>query len=102
MAANALGLGPVAVIPAWQRQGIGKALAINSQPTGGPTPAYKIKLLGDSAYYTQFGFSRAADFGLGNEYQVSDEFMVIELSPGTLENFTGMVTYAPEFKEIGV
>jgi putative acetyltransferase len=61
-----------------------------------------IAVPGDPAYYTQFGFTRAADFGLGNEYQAGDEFMVIELSPGVLENLTGMVTYAPEFNEIGV
>ena len=61
-----------------------------------------IAVLSDPGYYTQFGFSRAADFGLGNEYQADDEFTVIELSPGVLENLTGMVSYAPEIKEIGV
>ena len=61
-----------------------------------------IAVLGDPAYYTQFGFTRAMDFSLGNEYQAGDEFMVIELSPGVLENFTGIDTSAPEFREIGV
>ncbi|GAI48156.1 unnamed protein product [marine sediment metagenome] len=99
---NTLGLSPVAVIPAWQRQGIGKALVSEGIERCRSIGCSVIAVLGDPGYYTQFGFSRAADFGLGNEYQAGDESMVIELSPGTLENFTGMVSYATEFREIGV
>ena len=102
MAANALGLGPVAVIPAWQRQGIGKALVSEGIEHCRSVGCSVIAVLGDAGYYTQFGFTRATDFGLGNEYQANDEFMVIELSPDVLDNFTGMVTYAPEFRKIGV
>ena len=101
MAAKALGLAPVAVIPAWQRQGIGKALVREGIERCRSIGGSVIAVLSDPGYYTQFGFSRAADFGLGNENQVGDEFMVIELSPGVLDNFTGMVTYAPEFGKIG-
>ena len=99
---NALGLAPVAVIPGRQRQGIGKALVSKGIERCRSIGCSMIAVLGDPAYYTQFGFTRAADFGLGNEYQVVDEFMVIELSPGALENFIGIVSYAPEFREIGV
>jgi len=102
MAANALGLAPVAVIPGRQRQGISKALVSEGIERCRLVGCSVIAVLGDPGYYTQFGFTRAADFGLGNEYLVVDEFMVIELSPGVLDNFTGMVSYAPEFKEIGV
>ena len=102
MAANSLGLAPVAVIPGRQRQGIGKALVSESIEWCRSIGGSVIAVLSDPANYTQFGFTRAMDFGLGNEYQAGDEFMVIELSPGALENFTGMVSYAPEFKEIGV
>ena len=99
---NALGLAPVALIPGRQRQGIGKALVSEGIERCRSIGGSVIAVLGDPAYYTQFGFTRAMDFGLGNEYQAGDEFMVIELSPGVLENFTGMVTHAPEFREIGV
>jgi putative acetyltransferase len=60
-----------------------------------------VVVLGDPAYYARFGFQRAIDFGLGNEYQADEHFMVLELTPGTLEQFNGLVKYAPEFNESG-
>jgi putative acetyltransferase len=66
--------------------------------------AYGIHLvvvLGDPAYYTKFGFRRASDFKLSNEYQVDEHFMVIGLKPGALENISGIVKNAPEFKDAG-
>ena len=41
-------------------------------------------VLGHVAYYPRFGFRKASLFGLGNEYGVDEEFMVLELRPGTL------------------
>lgn len=48
-------LGPVGVLPAWQRQGVGSALvrAVVAAATGEPLLA----LLGDPAYYGRFGFA---------------------------------------------
>jgi putative acetyltransferase len=60
-----------------------------------------VVVLGDPAYYARFGFQRAIDFGLGNEYQVDEHFMVLALVPGALEQFHGLVKYAPEFGETG-
>jgi putative acetyltransferase len=99
---NGLGLAPVAVTPEWQRQGIGKALVHEGIERCKSVGCSVIVVLGDPEYYTQFGFITAANFGLGNEYQAGDEFMVIEISPGVLEKVTGMVKYAPEFNEVGV
>ena len=60
-----------------------------------------VLVLGDPAYYTKFGFRRSKHFGLGNEYQADEHFMVVELTPGVLDSFTGLVKYAPEFQEVG-
>jgi putative acetyltransferase len=65
---NALGLAPVAVIPERQRNGIGKALLREGIERCRSIGSSVIAVLGDQAYYTQFGFTRAADLGLGNEY----------------------------------
>ena len=66
-----------------------------------PKPCFTIdrKILGDPAYYSRFGFVRAADFGHQNEYGVADEFMVLPLHETALEGVSGMVKYLPEFRE---
>ena len=49
-------LGPLAVAPAWQRQGIGGALVragLQREKAGG---AVRVFVLGDPAYYRRFGF----------------------------------------------
>ena len=56
-------------------------------------------VLGDPAYYSRFGFSRAADVGLQNEYGVHDGFMVLPLRDGALDGVSGVVKYLPEFRE---
>jgi putative acetyltransferase len=64
-------LGPVAVLPEFQRQGIGRALveaglgALRSRGAGGCV------LVGDPAYYARFGFGRAPGVtcaGVPDEY----------------------------------
>ena len=52
-------------------------------------------VLGDPKYYPRFGFEKASNFDLQNEYGVDDEFMVIRFSDRELR--TGLVRYAPEF-----
>ena len=98
---KALGLAPIGVRPERQRQGIGKALISEGLERCHLIGTGAVVLLGDPAYYKRFGFKRAKDFGLGNEYQVEDEFMVVELIPGILEGVEGMVRYTDEFSQVG-
>jgi putative acetyltransferase len=56
-------------------------------------------VLGDPRYYGRFGFSRAKNDGLENEYHVDEEFMVKELRPGALRNVSGLVKYTAAFQE---
>lgn len=94
---RALGLAPVAVLPDFQRKGIGSEL-IREGLTQCARAGYDVVVvLGDPRYYSRFGFSRAADHGLDNEYRVHDEFMVIGLRERALEGVRGLVQYAPEF-----
>jgi putative acetyltransferase len=51
-------------------------------------------ILGDPKYYSRFGFQKASNVGLQNEYGVDDEFMVIRF---TKCHMSGLVKYAPEF-----
>jgi|TARA_Y100000310_G_C20692559_1_gene823291 putative acetyltransferase len=56
-------------------------------------------VLGSTRYYPRFGFSRASDFGLGNEYGEVEHFMAMELIRGALARVSGTVKYQPEFQE---
>ena len=57
-------------------------------------------VLGEPGYYTRFGLERASGKGLGNEYDVDEYFMVVELINGTLDSVSGTVRYREEFREI--
>jgi putative acetyltransferase len=89
-----LGLAPLAVRPEFQKQGIGSALV----RAGLAAAAHDyVVVLGDPAYYGRFGFRRARDFDLDNQYGAGDEFMALELRPGALAGVRGLVQYSPEF-----
>lgn len=96
-----VGLAPVAVAPALERRGIGGELIRQGLHNCRVTGFGWAVLLGDPGYYRRFGFERASKFGLGNEYGVDEEFMAVELLPGSIPHNCGLVRYAPEFAMCG-
>jgi putative acetyltransferase len=92
------GLGPVAVLPSYQKQGIGGEL-INAgiemcREAGYPA----IIVLGHPDYYPHFGFQPAATFGISSTYDVPDDaFMVLALANGVGGDLSGVAHYHPEF-----
>jgi putative acetyltransferase len=96
---SAVGLAPIGVLPHFQRNGIGSKLMKEGLERCRKAGYHAVVLLGDPAYYSRFGFLRAADFGLDNEYGAHDEFMVLPLCEGALNTVSGMVRYLPEFRE---
>ena len=90
------GLAPVAVLPAHQRQGVGSALIREGLAICRQQRCLFVVVLGHPAYYPRFGFRRASDVGLSNEYGADDAFMVIELETGALPADGGLVKYGPE------
>jgi putative acetyltransferase len=63
---NWYGLGPVAVLPDYQRQGIGKALIQGGLSRLRDMNAQGCCLVGDPQYYRQFGFTNAPELELVN------------------------------------
>ncbi len=96
-----MGLAPMAVRPAYQRQGIGAAL-IHSGLAGCQLLGYgAVVVLGHPGYYPRFGFTPADRAGLRCVYDVPVEaFMMLELHPGYLQNVQGTVTYHPAFDSV--
>ncbi|MDP1605004.1 MAG: N-acetyltransferase [Legionella sp.] len=72
-----LGLAPVAVLPELHLQGIGSQLIRAGLERSGELGYDYAVVLGGPKYYMRFGFEKASDFSLQNEYGVDDEFMAI-------------------------
>jgi len=89
------------VHPEFQNQGIGSRLVREGLDTCRRSGYGAVVVLGHTGFYPRFGFSTAKDYGLDNEYNVSDAFMVMELQVGVLGKISGLVKYAPEFREAG-
>jgi putative acetyltransferase len=92
-----LGLAPLAVLPEYQRRGIGAQLVRVGLKECQRRGCDVVVVLGHPAYYPRFGFVPASRKGLRCEYPVPDEvFMVAELRPHALVG-RGLVKYRPEF-----
>jgi putative acetyltransferase len=99
--AAALGLAPMAVLPEYQRQGVGSQLVREGLRACRRIGCNVVVVLGHPEYYPRFGFVPASRKGLRSEYEVPDEaFMVTELEPGALGGQRGLVKYRPEFAEV--
>ena len=96
----ALGLGPMAVLPSCQRQGIGSQLIRTGLQECKRLGHKVIVVLGHPDYYPRFGFVRASPYNIKWEHDVPDEaFMILELQRGALPGRHGTVRYQPEFNE---
>ena len=98
---HGLGIGPVAVLPEFQRTGIGSHLMNIGLEICRQNGFDFTVLLGDPAYYCRFGFIPGREFGLSSDYGDGDYFQVRELNPGVLRGAKAVVKYVPEFKETG-
>ena len=94
------GLGPIAVLPEYQRQGVGRQLIKTSLEQCKGFGVDTVVLLGHTSYYPKFGFEPASRYGLkfkGEDF--GDAFMVLELRKGALASLAGAVHYVPAFDE---
>ena len=97
-ASRAMGLGPMAVLPDHQRQGVGSALVEAGLSACRAAGEFLVVVLGHPSYYPRFGFRPAWDLGL---YYIAPgpnvAFMVCELEDGALRGRSGEVLYHPAF-----
>jgi putative acetyltransferase len=94
-------LGPMAVLPEHQREGIGSKLieAGNRKLKDAGCPF--IIVLGHANYYPRFGFRPASTLGINCEWDVpADVFMVLVLDEVKMQGVSGMAKYRHEFSTV--
>jgi putative acetyltransferase len=90
-------LGPIAVDPRNQRQGVGLALmhAVLSAADALDVPL--VGLLGSPEYYSRFGFVPAATLGIESPYPEQSHHFQIRTLAGYDSSIVGHFRYAPAF-----
>lgn len=98
----ALALAPLAVLPAFQRLGVGSALVSAGLERCRNSGHARVLVVGDPAYYSRFGFVPAARYGVRPPFETPpDTFMALELQPGAFAAATGVARYGHEFDDLG-
>ena len=98
---SATGLGPMAVLPEYQGEGVGSALINEGLRVCREERIEAVFVLGHAGYYIKFGFEHASRRGI---YWKSSEFapyfFVLELVPGALDGVQGEVVFHPAFEDV--
>ncbi len=96
-----MGLAPIAVLPAMQRQGIGTQLINRGIEELKKLQCAFIIVLGHPEYYPRFGFERASMYGIECQWEdVPDEaFMILWLDKSKIGRISGTAKYREEFNE---
>lgn len=87
---DVLGLGPISVLPEYQRKGVGGRLIEHTRQLAREMPFRAIVLLGDPDYYSRQGFIAASSLGIrtaDNMYAAAHQ--ICELYENALSGVTG-------------
>ena len=94
-------LGPMAVLPEHQREGIGSNLIEAGTQKLRDAGYPFIIVLGHANYYPRFGFKPATSFGIKCEWEVpADVFMLLVLDQVKMEGVSGLAKYRHEFSSV--
>ena len=95
---EAVALAPMAVLPFYQRQGIGSQLVRAGLKECRHLGQHIVVVLGHPAFYPRFGFVPAKAKGINCEFVVPEEaLMIAELRAEALAGRTGTVRFQSEF-----
>ena len=97
-------LAPLAVVPEYQKQGIGSKLVEKGLELLSGAGVDLVFVLGHIEYYPRFGFKPAGALGLDAPYPIPEEvaaaWMVLALSPGLIGVVKGKVICADALNKI--
>ena len=91
-------LSPLAVLPAYQKHGVGSALVAAGLEACAQTGWKAVFLLGDPRYYARFGFKLASDRLLVNSGPDGKYLQYVEIEADVLASISGEVHFHPVFK----
>ncbi|HPO57243.1 MAG TPA: N-acetyltransferase [Anaerolineaceae bacterium] len=95
---DALSLAPLAVLPGYQRQGVGSALVRRALEEARRQGHAAVLVLGHADYYPRFGFSAGKAAGVACPFgDAGPHWMALELVSGALEGVRGRAVYPPAF-----
>jgi putative acetyltransferase len=95
-----MGLAPMAVLPEFQRKGVGTTLVRTGIFSLKARTCPFIIVLGQPQYYPRFGFKKASIYHIESEWNVPDEaFMIMILDDIAMKGVQGTARYRPEFVE---
>ena len=95
-----MGLAPMAVLPAFQRQGVGTELVRDGIERVRKKGFPFIIVLGHASYYPRFGFEPASHYRIRCEWDVPDTaFMILLLDESQMRESAGLARYLPEFAQ---
>ena len=93
-------LGPMAVLPERQGQGVGNLLVTTGLEYCVSAGYVAVVVMGHPDYYPRFGFVPASNFNIKSEYNVPAEvFMLKELLDSALKGSKGTIQYHAAFKQ---
>jgi putative acetyltransferase len=96
-----MGLAPIAVLPEFQRQGIGSQLIKRGIEELRKSKYPFIIVLGHEDYYPRFGFEPASRFGIKSQWGgiPDNAFMILWLDKSVINQTSGIAKYRSEFNE---
>ncbi len=95
-----VGLGPLAVRPDHQREGIGSVLVAAAVATADQQAVPALVLLGDPDYYGAFGFETAEDHGIGSPGPWAARYFQVKRLRAWGPDLAGPFRYAPAFERL--
>ena len=94
-------LGPMAVLPEFQRQGIGSRLVEAGNQRLKERGCPFIIVVGHAEYYPRFGFTPASKHNIRCEWELPDDvFMIAVLDPLKMQGVSGLAKYRHEFSTV--
>ncbi|MEU8165287.1 N-acetyltransferase [Micromonospora sp. NPDC049004] len=96
----ALGLGPLGVLPAWQRRGVGTALMHAVLGAADARDEPLVVLLGHPGYYPRFGFRPAVELGVTPPQPWGPQYFMARPLTAWRETIRGEFRYASPFDDL--